>query len=283
MNRWERRIQNAVEAVAQRYRNLPRECEQYELSIHQARRLTKQLRSVLALMPKEKQRLAKKRLGRLRCIARELGFFRDESIFRRNLLELKLRSVQACSGCSDDGNETSGNLSGDSIPALLDEMVRNSQAIVKKLKRDHLHISRTMIVKQFKRSIVGFRRDFKRLSAESELELWHAWRKSGKLLEYQLRLLRKWNGELCPIADLVITLGKHLGRLNDLAKAEEAMVSLKSPAGEPINMPKVVRDEILKGVAEGCVAEKEQATHLMTILAPQLKELLKAKPRKLIL
>jgi CHAD domain-containing protein len=283
MNRWERRIKRKLKSIANKYALLSRDPDQQHESIHRARRLTKQLRAMVALLPTRFQRSVRKTLRHQREIARQLGLRRDESLFRQNL-RLIAADRETPSTIDENAVTTFGlETQPFDIHPLLNQLVANV-AIIQQSLQDYDHpIKRQHVAGQWRRACKLFLKRTDQLLLDHSLERWHALRKSVRQLEYQMRFLRRHSHHAAsPLADLISDIGKRLGRLNDYAKMKEAMIEQKSPMGHFIKFDEAHRKQWLTEIERGCNQEMKVALPLIQEAVPLFQNLIALKSRELI-
>jgi CHAD domain-containing protein len=283
MKRWERRVKRNLKQIARKYALLSRDPDQAHSTIHRARRLTKQLRAFLALLPDTAQSVIKKIVRRQRDIVRQLGLVRDEALFRENLKQLGTTLDQPLAVDIEPIDPQSLESLQLDLADQLTALSANVFRIQNRLQRVNVRPQRRDIARQLKRSCKKFIALQRPLSSDAPLESWHELRKAGKLLEYQLRFLRKYSRAAAgPVSELMIDIGKRLGHLNDFAKAQEAIETQASPMGYAVRLNPTSTKELLAEIAEGCQIEKEAALQLCETVNPLLQVMIDSKSRELI-
>jgi len=283
MNRWERRIKRKLKSIANNYALLPRDPAHQHESIHRARRLTKQLRALAALLPTEFQRSLRKIMRDQKRIVQQLGLLRDESLFRQNIQLLGATLDPAHALDIESTDKSNFDIESIDIQDPLNQLAANVSRIQHRLQDHNGAIKRQHVARQWKRSCKQFIKRQHQLLLSPSLEHWHALRKSSKLIEYQLRFLRKYSHHAAgPLAELIIDLGKHLGQLNDFAKARESITKRKSPLGHIITLNEESAEELLTEIEQGCDQEMRAASGLMEQVLPLLQQLIALKSRELI-
>jgi len=283
MNRWERRIERKLKALAGSFCLLSRDPAQLHDSIHRARRLNKQLRALLALLPRSTQRAVRKVVRDQKCIVKQLGVFRDEAIFQQNMKALA--ETVACS--VDPVTRSSRGEGGDAISkklaTALNRLAANVTRIHHRLRESDHSITRRSVAKRYRRSFRVFLKISRDLSTASSLEKWHDLRKRGKVLEYQTKFLRKYSHQARdPIAGVIVDLGKHLGQLNDLAKAKECLNLRQTPLGVPILIAEKASEELLQEIECGCEKAKLESEDLLKKLVPAIESICRKTLREII-
>lgn len=283
MKRWERRVKRNLKQIARKYALLSRAPDQAHSTIHRARRLTKQLRAFLALLPDTAQSTIKKIVRQQRDIVRQLGLVRDEALFRENIKQLGTSLDQPLAVDIEPIDPQSLESLQLDLADQLTALSANVFRIQNRLQRHNVRPQRRDIARQLKRSCKKFIAFQRPLASDAPLESWHELRKAGKLLEYQLRFLRKYSRAAAgPVSELMIDIGKRLGRLNDFAKAQEAIEQQASPMGYAVRLNPASAKELLAEIAEGCKIEKEAALQLCETVNPLLQVMLDSKSRELI-
>lgn len=283
MNRWERRIKRKLKSITNNYALLSRDPAHQHESIHRARRLTKQLRALIALLPKSFQHSIRKIIRDQKHIVQQLGLLRDESLFRQNITMLgatldKTHAFDIEPSTSVDSESQLLN-----IDKPLNQLAANVSRIQHRLQDCEEKLGRQSIARQWKRTCRHFLAQHQRLLKSPSLDRWHELRKAAKLLEYQLRFLGKYSHHAAgPIAELITDLGKHLGHLNDFAKAKESLTLRKTPMGHVIRLNQEQAEELLLEIDEGCEQEKQTALELLEKIVPLLEHLTDLKARELI-
>lgn len=283
MNRWERRIKRKLKSIANKYTLLSRDPDQQHESIHRARRLTKQLRAMVALLPARFQRSVRKTLRHQREIAQQLGLRRDESLFRQNL-RLFVADLDSPDAIVKDEVTTVGlDTQTFDIHPLLNQLAANVAVIQQRLQDFEQPIKRQHVARQWKKACKLFLKRTERLLPDGNLEHWHALRKCVRQLEYQMRFLRRHSHHAAgPLADLVIDIGKRLGRLNDYARVKEAVIEEKSPMGNLIELGEANTEQLLVELEKGCRQEMKVVLPLIQEAVPLFQNLIALKSRELI-
>ncbi len=283
MNRWDRRIGRKLKAVASGFGLLSHDPAHLHDSIHRARRLNKQLRALLALLPNACQRPIRKIVRDQKRIVRQLGLFRDETLFQQNIKALGESltcsdKLAAKSNCAD-----ASEVSASEIATALNQLSANVTRIHHRLQANGHSITRRSVAKHYRRSFRTFLKLTRELSSASNLERWHDLRKGGKVLEYQTKFLRKYSHQaLDPIAGVIIDLGKHLGQLNDLAKAKECLILRQTLLGNPILIAEEAIEDILQEIELGCDKAKRDSGDLLDKLVPAIESICRKKLREII-
>ena len=283
MNRWERRIKRKLKSIANNYALLPRDPAHQHESIHRARRLTKQLRALVALLPTDFQRSLRKVMRDQKHIVQQLGLLRDENLFRQNIQLLGATLDTAHTFDIEPSDSVNLDPQTFDIQKPLNQLAANVSRIQYRLQNQRDTIKRKDIARQWKRSCRQFLKRQQQLLPSPSHGHWHALRKSSKLLEYQMRFLRKYSHHAAgPLAELIIDLGKHLGQLNDFAKASESITKRKTPMGNVIMLNDEAAEELLGEIEQGCDQEMKAALELIEQVLPILRQLTELKSRELI-
>lgn len=283
MNRWERRIKRKLKSIANQYALLSRDPAQQHESIHRARRLTKQLRALIALLTPSFQHSIRKIVRDQKHIVQQLGLLRDENLFRQNIQELGAGLDTAHAFDTEPPHSDELELESLDLHKPLNQLGANVARIQQRLQDDDGCIHRKDLARQWKRSFKAFIKRCEQLQHSPPLEHWHELRKNSKLLEYQLRFLRKYSHHAAgPLPELVIALGKHLGQLNDFAKAQEALSLRKSPMGHAIRLDDETASELLLEIEQGCHQEKAASLELVEKILPLATHIAQLKAGELI-
>jgi CHAD domain-containing protein len=283
MNRWERRIKRKLKSIANQYALLSRDPTQQHESIHRARRLTKQLRALIALLPPSFQHSIRKIVRDQKHIVQQLGLLRDENLFRQNIQELGAGLDTAHAFDTEPQYSAELQLEVLDLHKPLNQLAANVARIQQRLQDDDCCIHRKDLARQWKRSCKAFIKRCEQLQHSPPLAHWHELRKNSKLLEYQLRFLRKYSHHAAgPMPELVSALGKHLGQLNDFAKAQEALSLRRSPMGHAIRLDDEAASELLLEIEKGCDQEKAASLDLVEKILPLVMQIAQWKARELI-
>jgi CHAD domain-containing protein len=216
-------------------------------------------------------------------IVQQLGLLRDENLFRQNIQLLGATLDTAHTFDIEPSDSVNLDPQTFDIQKPLNQLAANVSRIQYRLQNQRDTIKRKDIARQWKRSCRQFLKRQQQLLPSPSHGHWHALRKSSKLLEYQMRFLRKYSHHAAgPLAELIIDLGKHLGQLNDFAKASESITKRKTPMGNVIMLNDEAAEELLGEIEQGCDQEMKAALELIEQVLPILRQLTELKSRELI-
>lgn len=249
MKRWNQRLISEIERISGRCRELSLDPSSLDDTIHQVRRASKNLRSLIKLIaPKPGDDLAQIYL-QLRQLSRTLSPYRDQVVFIQTLGRLrdslqteKSEAATIFRVVADDQVSKRDISDKDQVvPRLvqqaLKELQNATQSLESQLTGGNIELRSKAVFVNHICAWKKLRRRAKKLHPESPIESWHDLRKAAKCLEYQLKLLRRFS--LVDLSKSYLRMekvGNHLGWFNDLAKANEFIEMGRSSLGIEIPM-----------------------------------------------
>lgn len=272
MKRWNRRILSEIERIASRTRELSLDPSNLNGTIHQLRRMSKNIRSLIKLIsPKPCDDLQQIQL-QLRQISRKLSPYRDQVVFIQTISRLrdrvppkKLKAVKVLNRLVDEqASQWMASEQEQSLSILVQQAMDDLQQAARSLEVQLIGGKvelRSKIV--FANHLIAWRklrRRAKGVHPESPIERWHDLRKAAKCLEYQLKLLRKFSIVNLNKSYLSMEkVGNHLGWFNDLAKASEFIEAGISSLGNEIPVQQEDKDRFELIIAKYSRQSRHQA------------------------
>jgi CHAD domain-containing protein len=272
MKRWNQRMLSEIERIASRCRELSLDPSELNDTIHQVRRVSKNLRSLIRLIaPKPSDNLRKVYL-QLRQLSRTLSPYRDQVVFVQTLGRVKdrLQSKKPKAArvfkilAKEQVLKYNLNEKAQPVPSLVQQALKELQQAARSLESQliggEVELRSKTIFSSHLFAWKKFRRRAKIVNPESPIEEWHDLRKAAKSLEYQLKLLRRFSFvDLNKSYMCMEKVGNHLGWFNDLAKANEFIESGSSSLGIEITITQQDRELFLSITAQYSGNSRRQA------------------------
>lgn len=272
MKCWNQRMLSEIERIASRCRELSLDTSDLNDTIHQVRRASKNLRSLIRLTAPEPGDDLRRVYLQLRQLSRTLSPYRDQVVFVQTLgrMQVRLQSkkpelASAFKILAEEQalkcNCSKKNAAVESlVQQALRELLEAAGSLASKLSGGEVELSSKVIFVNHLFAWKKLRRRAKVVHPESSIEKWHDLRKAAKCLEYQLKLLRRFSLVNLDKSYLrVEKVGNHLGWFNDLAKANEFMESGSSSLGIEIPITLQYRDLFLSITAKYSGQSRRQA------------------------
>jgi len=295
MKCWNQRILLEIERIESRCRELSLDPSSLNNTIHQVRRLSKNLRSLIKLIaPKPSDDLRKIYL-QLRQLSRTLSPYRDQVVFVQTLGRVqdglqskkpKMAKVLKILAKEQDWEYTSKE-KDQAVQSLvqqaLEEFQQAARSLASKLIEGEVELRSKTIFDNHLFAWKKLRQRAKVVHRKSSIEKWHDLRKAAKSLEYQLKLLSRFSVVNLNKSYLrVEKVGNHLGWFNDLAKANEFIESGRSSLGIKILITQKDKDLFLSIMAKYSGQSCRQAMVAIKKLLAAGKKLQGMKPGDVI-